>query len=207
MLYGHIEQFWHRVDHMERLRQLQDKTGGFQTFIPLKFRNKENQMSHILSVLGHDFERHCTIIVGFRVDDIDGTLDDTTKIYSMAGAEEQKPGEGVNSPLNETGMAQAQAFFERYNTVPFDKIYTSTLLRTHQTVKGFIDQNLPWEQLVGLDEISWGKLRRKGADSRVIVGVFNNWLLHGATENWMSVFKMESLPRINGKASRLHWII
>ncbi|MFM7402145.1 MAG: radical SAM protein, partial [Bacteroidota bacterium] len=41
ILYGHIESFEHRVDHLERLRQLQDKTGGFQTFIPLKFRNKE----------------------------------------------------------------------------------------------------------------------------------------------------------------------
>ncbi|MEL6926409.1 MAG: radical SAM protein, partial [Bacteroidota bacterium] len=47
MLYGHIEQFKHRVHHMELLRQLQDKTGGFQTFIPLKFRNKDNQMSHV----------------------------------------------------------------------------------------------------------------------------------------------------------------
>ncbi|HMQ90491.1 MAG TPA: radical SAM protein, partial [Flavilitoribacter sp.] len=46
MLYGHIEKYEHRVDHLERLRQLQDKTGGFQTFIPLKFRNKDNQMSH-----------------------------------------------------------------------------------------------------------------------------------------------------------------
>src|SRR3546814_7051334 len=47
MLYGHIEQYRHRVDHMERLRQLQDKTHGFQTFIPLKFRNKDNQMAHV----------------------------------------------------------------------------------------------------------------------------------------------------------------
>jgi aminodeoxyfutalosine synthase len=47
MLYGHIEKFWHRVDHMERLRQLQDRTGGFQTFIPLKFRNQDNQMSNV----------------------------------------------------------------------------------------------------------------------------------------------------------------
>ena len=47
MLYGHIETFAHRVDHMDRLRQLQDKTKGFQTFIPLKFRNKDNEMSHL----------------------------------------------------------------------------------------------------------------------------------------------------------------
>ena len=47
MLYGHIEKFWHRVDHMERLRQLQDETGGFNTFIPLKFRNSDNEMSNV----------------------------------------------------------------------------------------------------------------------------------------------------------------
>ncbi len=50
MLYGHIEQFEHRVDHMERLRLLQDKTGAFQTFIPLKFRNQHNQMSNVPEV-------------------------------------------------------------------------------------------------------------------------------------------------------------
>ena len=38
MLYGHIESYAHRIDHMEQLRQLQDRTGGFQTFIPLKFQ-------------------------------------------------------------------------------------------------------------------------------------------------------------------------
>ncbi|HMD01173.1 MAG TPA: CofH family radical SAM protein, partial [Ferruginibacter sp.] len=47
MLYGHIEKFEHRIDHMGRLRQLQDKTGGFNTFIPLKFRNKDNDMSNV----------------------------------------------------------------------------------------------------------------------------------------------------------------
>src|SRR5690606_12216263 len=50
MLYGHIETFKHRVDHMERLRSLQDRTGGFQTFIPLKFRNQHNQMSDVPEV-------------------------------------------------------------------------------------------------------------------------------------------------------------
>ncbi len=117
MLYGHIEQYRHRVDHMERLRQLQDKTRGFQTFIPLKFRNKDNQMSHVpeTSVV-EDLRNYAVariyldnfdhikaywamisrttaqLSLNFGVDDIDGTLDDTTKIYSMAGAEEQHPG-------------------------------------------------------------------------------------------------------------------
>ncbi len=116
MLYGHIEKFWHRVDHMERLRELQDKTGGFQTFIPLKFRNQDSQMSHIPEVSVIEDLRNYAISriyldnfehikaywamisrstaqlsLNFGVDDIDGTLDDTTKIYSMAGAEEQHP--------------------------------------------------------------------------------------------------------------------
>jgi len=116
MLYGHIEEYWHRVDHMERLRQLQDKTSGFQTFIPLKFRNQDNQMSHIPEVSVIEDLRNYAIAriyldnfdhikaywamisrstaqlsLNFGVDDIDGTLDDTTKIYSMAGAEEQHP--------------------------------------------------------------------------------------------------------------------
>jgi aminodeoxyfutalosine synthase len=117
MLYGHIEQFWHRVDHMERLRQLQDRTGGFQAFIPLKFRNQNNQMDHVPEVSVIEDLRNYAISriymdnfdhikaywamisrqtaqlsLNFGVDDIDGTLDDTTKIYSMAGAEEQTPG-------------------------------------------------------------------------------------------------------------------
>ncbi|MBE7179131.1 MAG: aminofutalosine synthase MqnE [Mucilaginibacter polytrichastri] len=117
MLYGHIEQYHHRVDHMERLRQLQDRTGGFQTFIPLKFRNQDNQMSHVpessviedlrnyaISRIYLDNFDHikaywamisrstAQLSLNFGVDDIDGTLDDTTKIYSMAGAEEQHPG-------------------------------------------------------------------------------------------------------------------
>lgn len=116
MLYGHIEKFQHRVDHMERLRNLQDKTKGFNTFIPLKFRNKDNQMSHIPEVSVIEDLRNYAIariymdnfphikaywpMIGrntaqlslqFGVDDIDGTIDDSTKIYSMAGAEEQAP--------------------------------------------------------------------------------------------------------------------
>ena len=116
MLYGHIEEYKHRVDHMERLRQLQDKTQGFQAFIPLKFRNKENQMSNIPEVsIIEDLKNYAIsriyldnfdhikaywamisrntaqLSLSFGVDDIDGTLDDTTKIYSMAGAEEQTP--------------------------------------------------------------------------------------------------------------------
>lgn len=116
MLYGHIEKYWHRVDHMERLRKLQDETGGFNTFIPLKFRNKNNDMSNVKEasvvedmklyavarlymdnfphlkaywpMLGR---QNAQLTLSFGVNDLDGTIDDTTKIYSMAGSEEQTP--------------------------------------------------------------------------------------------------------------------
>jgi aminodeoxyfutalosine synthase len=116
MLYGHIEKYWHRVDHMSRLRNLQDKTKGFNTFIPLKFRNKDNDMSNVTEssviedmrlysiariymdnfphlkaywpMLGR---QNAQLTLSFGVNDLDGTIDDTTKIYSMAGSEEQTP--------------------------------------------------------------------------------------------------------------------
>jgi len=116
MLYGHIESYEHRVDHMNRLRMLQDKTGGFNTFIPLKFRNKDNQMSDISEVsiiedlknyavsrIFMDNFRHvkaywpmigretARLSMDYGVDDLDGTIDDSTKIYSMAGSEELNP--------------------------------------------------------------------------------------------------------------------
>lgn len=65
-------------------------------------------------------------------------------------------GSGVDSDLNQWGIAQANAFFNTYEHVPFDKIYTSALRRTVQTVQSFIDLGIPYEQLPGLNEISWG---------------------------------------------------
>ena len=116
MLYGHIENYSHRIDHMSRLRNLQDKTHGFNTFIPLKFRNKNNDMSHVPeSSIVEDMKmyalariyldnfphlkaywpmlgrQNAQMSLSFGVDDIDGTIDDSTKIYSMAGSEEQTP--------------------------------------------------------------------------------------------------------------------
>jgi aminodeoxyfutalosine synthase len=116
ILYGHIEKPIHIIDHLSRLRNLQDKTGGFNTFIPLKYRNGNNQMSHIseVSIIEdlrlYSFARifldnfnHLKAywpmigkkttqnLLSFGVDDIDGTIDDTTKIYSMAGVEDQNP--------------------------------------------------------------------------------------------------------------------
>lgn len=87
-------------------------------------------------------------------------------------------GRGVNSPLNENGFKQAEAFFDAYNHVPFDKVYTSTLLRTHQTVDKFVKQGIPTEQLEGLDEISWGVYEGKVQDETIMTGfakVVESW--------------------------------
>ena len=65
-------------------------------------------------------------------------------------------GRGIDSDLNDTGRAQGAAFYELYKNISFDHLYTSTLKRTHQTVKGFIQTGLPWTQLAGLDELAWG---------------------------------------------------
>ncbi len=116
MLYGHIENYAHRISHMEKLRNLQDRTRGFNAFIPLKYKKANNSMSHIgeVSIMedlrnyavarifldniphlkaywpmaGRELARMSLL---FGADDLDGTIDDTTKIYSMAGSEEKNP--------------------------------------------------------------------------------------------------------------------
>jgi aminodeoxyfutalosine synthase len=116
MLYGHIEKYEHRIHHMRKLRELQDKTKGFNTFIPLKFRNKDNDMNNVPeSSIVEDMRlyaiariyldnfphlkaywpmlgrQNAQLTLSYGVNDIDGTIDDSTKIYSMAGSEEQSP--------------------------------------------------------------------------------------------------------------------
>ncbi len=117
MLYGHIETIEERFDHLNRLRELQDQTGGFSAFIPLKFRTANNELGESISEtsIAEDmrmvalsrlfldnfehikaywpmFGRATTeLALAFGADDIDGTIDDTTKIYSLAGAEDTKP--------------------------------------------------------------------------------------------------------------------
>lgn len=73
-------------------------------------------------------------------------------------------GSGIDSDLNEKGQLQALAFFEYYKNHSFDKIYTSSLKRTHQSVIHFLNKNIPWEQHDGLNEISWGNREGKKPD-------------------------------------------
>jgi aminodeoxyfutalosine synthase len=116
ILYGLLENFEQRIDHMERLRTLQDETNGFNAFIPLKFKHYNNSFSYINeSSTVEDLRNYAVsrifldniphlkaywpmigkqvaqLSLAFGVDDLDGTIDDSTKIYSMAGSEEQNP--------------------------------------------------------------------------------------------------------------------
>lgn len=116
MLYGLLEDYSHRIDHLSRLRNLQDETGGFNAFIPLKFKHYNNRFSHVEETTTlEDLKNYAVsrifldniphlkaywpmigkqvaqLSLAFGVDDLDGTIDDTTKIYSMAGSEEQSP--------------------------------------------------------------------------------------------------------------------
>ncbi|MEJ8800436.1 histidine phosphatase family protein [Pontibacter sp. H249] len=65
-------------------------------------------------------------------------------------------GSGVDSNLNEVGQQQAAMFFQKYKDIPFDKIYTSTLKRSIQSVQEFINLGIPHEKHAGLNEINWG---------------------------------------------------
>ena len=113
MLFGHIETPLQRIRHLIKLRDLQDLTGGFDAFIPLKYKSRNNALGntgeapamevlrtvamsrlvldnvpHIKAywpMLGKELMQMSLL---FGADDIDGTINDSTKIYSMAGAEE-----------------------------------------------------------------------------------------------------------------------
>lgn len=136
MLYGHLESYEHRIDHMDRLRSLQDETSGFNCFIPLKFRNHDNEMSHIPETsLIEDLKMYAVarlymdnfphlkaywpmlgrqnaqLTLSFGVNDLDGTIDDSTKIYSMAGSEEQNPSmttEELTSLIKQAGRVPVE---------------------------------------------------------------------------------------------------
>ena len=116
ILYGHLETYAHRIDHLNRLRKLQDQTNGFNCFTPLKFKKANNKMScldevsiiedlknyavsrlfldnfpHIKAYWPMISKETAQLALSFGVDDLDGTIDNTTKIYSMAGADEKNP--------------------------------------------------------------------------------------------------------------------
>ncbi len=116
MLYGHIENLEDRILHMARIRDLQNITGGFNCFIPLKYKTYGNRLNieheislmeeiktyaiariflnnipHIKAYWPMTGKENAALSLSFGVDDMDGTISDSTKIYSMAGSSEQKP--------------------------------------------------------------------------------------------------------------------
>lgn len=113
ILYGLLENYEQRVDHLNRLRETQNKTNGFNAFIPLKFKRANNEYSKVKeTTLIEDLKNYAVsrifldniphlkaywpmigkeaaqLSLEFGVDDLDGTIDDSTRIYSMAGSEE-----------------------------------------------------------------------------------------------------------------------
>lgn len=162
MLYGHIEEYKHRVHHMDELRKLQDRTGGFQTFIPLKFRNKDNQMSNVPEVnVLEDLKNYAIgriyldnfdhikaywpmisrnvaqLSLAYGVDDIDGTIDDTTKIYSMAGSEEQTPAMSTRELVNLIRNVGRQPI-ERDTLYKVVSDYTDVVFEEDTKYKGYV---------------------------------------------------------------------
>ena len=148
---------------MEQLRQLQDRTGGFQTFIPLKFRNKDNEMSnitesHILEDLRNyaisriyldNFDHikaywpmigreTAQLSLAFGVDDLDGTIDDTTKIYSMAGSEEQNPALSTEA-LVKMIRAVGRHPIERGTLYEEIKDYKDVVFEDDKKFRGYLD--------------------------------------------------------------------
>ncbi len=95
-------------------------------------------------------------------------------------------GRGIDSDLNELGHSQAEAFWQKYKDIPFDKIYTSSLKRTHQSVHKFIEKGLPWQQFTGLDELDWGIFEGKATqthDSRRHIAALTYQWQQGKLEN------------------------
>lgn len=116
ILYGHIENYEHRIHHLKKIRTLQDETKGFNAFIPLKYKHINNTLGYINEIsviedlknyaitrifldninhlkaywpmIGRDIAQ---LSLSFGVNDLDGTINDSTKIYSRAGAEEKNP--------------------------------------------------------------------------------------------------------------------
>ncbi|GGZ26958.1 phosphoglycerate mutase [Echinicola pacifica] len=74
--------------------------------------------------------------------------------YNLRGVVQ---GSGINAPINSTGEAQAEAFYQAHKDVKFDRIYYTGLQRTRQSIQKFLDDTVPHEAIPDFNEISWGK--------------------------------------------------
>ena len=97
-------------------------------------------------------------------------------------------GSGIDAPLNETGLKQAESFFNQNKNISFDKLYTSDLIRTHQSVEQF-SKTLPINKLSCLNEINWGEKEGnkidfgKKSDFSILINDWQNGNLDSSFKN------------------------
>lgn len=84
-------------------------------------------------------------------------------------------GSGVDASLNDRGRAQARAFYEAYRHVAFDRIYTSRLKRSLESVQPFVERGASLDSMVALNEISWGA--KEGQQITPEEDAYYHWML------------------------------
>lgn len=111
-------------------------------------------------------------------------------------------GSGVDKEINELGRYQAQRFYEYYQQVPFQHIFTSALIRTHQSVESFIKKGIKHSVLPELNEISWGDFEGKlqTPEQKALywdtVNLWNKGDLHAKITNGESPIEMQERQKI-----------
>ena len=118
--------------------------------------------------------------------------------YNLQGVVQ---GSGIDAPINATGRAQAKAFFEAYQEVQFDQLYHSALIRTRQSIQGFIDLGIPVTSLVELNEISWGNY--EGTPMTPEEGEYYRMMLHQWQQGNLD-YAIAGGESPNSVAERLH---
>jgi probable phosphoglycerate mutase len=111
-------------------------------------------------------------------------------------------GSGVDKELNALGRLQAQKFYEYYHKIPFQHIFTSSLIRTHQSVEAFINNGIKHSVIPELNEISWGDFegKRQTPEQKAIywetVNMWNNGDLQAKITNGESPIEMQERQKI-----------
>lgn len=117
-------------------------------------------------------------------------------------------GSGVDSSLNENGARQAGLFYKYFKGEEFGRVFTSALVRTHQSVQGFISDGIPWKVEENLNEISWGK--HEGRAIAPEEDKYYHWLIGQwqAGETHLAIEGGESPDQVSERLSRaLHSIM
>ncbi len=118
--------------------------------------------------------------------------------YNLQGVVQ---GSGIDAPINATGKAQAEAFFKAYQEVQFDQLYHSALIRTRQSIQGFIDRGIPVVALKELNEISWGNY--EGTPMTPEEGEYYRMMLHQWQQGNLD-YAIAGGESPNSVAERLH---